>query len=374
MAGINRKVKKAALTGGGTGGHIYPALALGECLRKNFDIEVFYIGNSSGMDRSIVEDAGLRFYGVQSGKFRRNLSLKNITDVFKIFYAFLSCRKILKKEKPDLLFSKGGFVSVPPAAAAASLKIPVWTHESDFSPGLATRLNSIFAEKIFVSYRETASFFKEKYRQKVIYSGNLVREAFRKTAAAPAPNANGEITFPSLGIATAMPVLLVLGGSQGAREVNGLVLECLDELTELFFVIHQTGTLDKESVFPQQKKNYLAITYIKEEMPAILASAALVLGRSGAGTVWEAATVGVPMVLVPLSGSGTRGDQVENAKFFQARGAALMLCKPSAAELMEAVRSLASDKEKLSSMAAASKGVGSQNAIEVICGGLGDRD
>ncbi|MCL2602525.1 MAG: glycosyltransferase, partial [Treponema sp.] len=142
-----------AFTGGGTGGHIYPGLAVISRLKSLLPVRVFWIGSNAGMDRGIVESAGIEFFGIPSGKLRRYASLQNIGDIVKVGLGFLAARRILKREKPVLLFSKGGFVSVPPCAAAASLGIPVFTHESDASPGLATRINSRFAQRIFVPYQ-----------------------------------------------------------------------------------------------------------------------------------------------------------------------------------------------------------------------------
>jgi UDP-N-acetylglucosamine--N-acetylmuramyl-(pentapeptide) pyrophosphoryl-undecaprenol N-acetylglucosamine transferase len=148
-----------AFTGGGTGGHIYPGLAVASYLKKILPYRIFWIGSGNGMDRAIIEGSGIEFFGIPSGKLRRYFSMRNFFDAFKIVAGFFAARKILKREGADLLFSKGGFVSVPPCAAASSMKIPVLTHESDFSPGLATRLNTRFAEKVFVPYKESAAFF-----------------------------------------------------------------------------------------------------------------------------------------------------------------------------------------------------------------------
>jgi UDP-N-acetylglucosamine--N-acetylmuramyl-(pentapeptide) pyrophosphoryl-undecaprenol N-acetylglucosamine transferase len=168
-----------AFTGGGTGGHIYPGLAVASYLRKEGNCRIFWLGSDKGMDKAIVEAAGLEFFGVPSGKLRRYISPRNISDTFKVAAGFFAARKILKREKPCLLFSKGGFVSVPPCYAAASLGIRVFTHESDFSPGLATKINLRVAQKIFLAYQETSGFLKPAYRKKIIVSGNPVRPEFR---------------------------------------------------------------------------------------------------------------------------------------------------------------------------------------------------
>jgi UDP-N-acetylglucosamine--N-acetylmuramyl-(pentapeptide) pyrophosphoryl-undecaprenol N-acetylglucosamine transferase len=307
-----------AFTGGGTGGHIYPGLAVASCLKEKAECRLFWIGSDTGMDRSIVEAAGLEFFGIPSGKFRRNFSLKNCSDLFRVMGGFVAARKILKRERPALLFSKGGFVSVPPCAAAASLGITVITHESDYSPGLATRLNACFASKgsgrIITAYRETAGQFPAKYRSRITALGNPVRKEFRF---GDAVKGRGFAGFDG-----DKKMLFVLGGSQGALEINRLVKETLPVLTRYYNVVHQTGTSGE--ALPQSA-GYKSVPYINEEMPAVLAAADLVLGRSGAGTVWECAAAGKPMILVPLAGAGTRGDQVENARFFEKAGAARVI-------------------------------------------------
>ena len=346
-----------AFTGGGTGGHIYPGLAIVSQLKKRIPCRVFWIGSASGMDRNIVEGAGLEFFSIPSGKLRRYFSLRNVTDVFKTGAGLIAARKILKKERPALLFSKGGFVSVPPCAAAASLKIPVFTHESDYSPGLATRLNSRFAEKLFIPYGKSANFFPEPVKRKLLVSGNPVRPEF-----AAADPSKGRAF---LGLGPDDRILLVLGGSLGSREINELVAECLPELTKYYTVVHQCGDNNIGGVSGQSGR-YKPYAYFREEIPHVIAAAELVICRSGANTIWECKSLLKPMVLVPLRGSGTRGDQVENARLFEEAGAGIcfppeskdlgisdkisdlkiIVGKLPAAELSRLVNSLAEDPEK----------------------------
>jgi UDP-N-acetylglucosamine--N-acetylmuramyl-(pentapeptide) pyrophosphoryl-undecaprenol N-acetylglucosamine transferase len=311
------------------------------------------------MDRSIVEGAGLEFYGIPTGKLRRYLSLKNVSDIFKTGAGFFAARKILKKERPALFFSKGGFVSVPPCAAAASLGIPVFTHDSDYSPGLATKINARFASRIFTAFDESSAFFPSRFRPIIVTAGNPVRSAFY--GADPAAGR------AFLGLRPGEPMLLVLGGSQGARELNELVRESLPLLTRYYTVVHQTGPA-QDWDFPHSER-YKPYPYITDEMSQVLAAAELVLGRSGAGTVWECAAAGKPMLLLPLRGPGTRGDQVENARFFEKAGAAIVLKgspAKTAASLEEAVSVLAGHAEKRAAMAAASTVLGKLNGAELI--------
>jgi UDP-N-acetylglucosamine--N-acetylmuramyl-(pentapeptide) pyrophosphoryl-undecaprenol N-acetylglucosamine transferase len=371
-----------AFTGGGTGGHIYPGLAVAEELKARLEgreFRIFWIGSDKGMDRSIVEGAGLEFFGIPAGKLRRYFTLKTILDVFKVIAGFFAARKILKKQKVSILFSKGGFVSVPPCAAAASLKIPVFTHESDFSPGLATKLNLRFVRrtggKVFTAYADTANFIPPALKDRITVSGNPVRSAFRGASEANAVFHNGADSAKGrafLGLGTEERILLVLGGSQGAMEVNALIRDTLDNLRRHYTVVHQYGpeqSWDLEKIESSvESGGYIPIPYIKDEMPHVLASAELVVGRSGAGTVWESAALGKPMILIPLTGSGTRGDQVENARFFEREGAALVLsgslaCPENLARMVDTV---AKDKLKRETMAEAARRIGTLDGTAII--------
>lgn len=351
-------MNRIAFTGGGTGGHIYPGLAIARELQKQLPCEIIWIGNKDGMDRQIVEDAGIEFYGIPTGKFRRYFSLKNISDIFNIAGGFFTARSMLSSIKPDILFSKGGFVSVPPCMAAASLGIPVFSHESDYTPGLATKLNLPFSRRLFTAYGDTISMLKEKYRERSQAVGNPVRSAFYEADAA--------LGRQFLGVSKGERILLVLGGSQGARQVNELVAASLPELAKTYVVVHQTGPNQEIGLPPSER--YKPFPYIKDELPHVLAAAELVLGRSGAGTVWESATAGKPMILIPLAGSGTRGDQVVNARYFQKAGAAEVLIGADAApaKLIELVQALAQDEGRRLAMAAASRKLGEINAARYI--------
>jgi UDP-N-acetylglucosamine--N-acetylmuramyl-(pentapeptide) pyrophosphoryl-undecaprenol N-acetylglucosamine transferase len=340
-----------AFTGGGTGGHIYPALAVAAELERRLAgraFRFFWIGSNASVDRSIVEKAGIEFFGVPSGKLRRYFSLKTVPDFFKVIAGYFAARKILKKQKASLLFSKGGFVSVPPCAAAAALGIPVFTHESDYSPGLATKINSRFALRtggaIFTAYEQTASLLPAAARTSVKVSGNPVRSAFR--------NADAAKGRAFLGLDANARILLVLGGSQGAREINEIVLASLSELTRYYTLVHQTGP--NQSIDLPVAERYKPYLYIGEEMPHVMEAAELIIGRSGAGTLWECAVLGKPMLLVPLRGSGTRGDQVENASFFQKTGAAQVFVEDDKTQaLVRAVARLADNSEERIKMAEA---------------------
>ncbi len=337
-------MKSVVFAGGGTGGHIFPGIAVAEALAKGGAIRLFWIGSSSSRDREMVEASGLgiTFYAVPSGKLRRYFSLKNIADVFKIAAGFFCSLAILKKIKPNVLFSKGGFASVPPCYAAKALKIPIVTHESDFSPGLATRLNAKVADRILLSYGESAGFLPQALRSRCAIAGNPVRERFFLAS----PERGKEF----VGIKSADPVILVLGGSAGAESVNLIVLSCIKELCREFIVVHQTG--GKTANAPQEDLaaaeemkaagRYFDFSFISAEMPDVLAAADLVISRAGASAVWECAAAGKPMLLIPLEKGSSRGDQIENAAWFEKRGAAVVFSESGATseKLKEAVFSL----------------------------------
>ena len=330
---MSKKKIVIAFAGGGTGGHIYPGIAIADELKKfsneSTEIEIHWIGNSKGMDSAIIEKNLLSlggsiscFHGIPCGKLRRYFSLKNFTDFFKIFAGFIKSFFILKKIKPDFLFSKGGFVSVPPCAAAALLKIPYFTHECDFTPGLATRINSKKASKILISYEETKKYFNDFQKKKCIVTGNPVRPAFY--------NDSSEAGKKFLGIDNGCKknILLILGGSLGANQINNLVIECLDELKKDFIVVHQTGkkfAQENHDIMAFGDDNYKPYEFIFNEMVSVIQSADIIISRAGANSLWECAVCSKPMILIPLCGAGTRGDQVDNAEYFANRGAAIAL-------------------------------------------------
>ncbi len=327
-------MKSVVFTGGGTGGHIYPGLAIADELKLiSKDISIVWIGSNNGKDKTMVESNialdGKKtvdhFISIPTGKLRRYFSFQNILDVFKIGLGFFASIIALAKIRPLVVFSKGGFVSVPPCAAAKILGIPVYTHECDFSPGLATKLNMRFAKKILLSYEESKKFFPQSVQTKLIITGNPVRDVFF--------NSNKDIGYKFLGLKSQKkPILLVLGGSSGAHQINTVIFENIDWLVEHFTLIHQTGSGDdytKAQEIKDSQKNlhvfYAPYDFIYSEMSHVVACSDIVLSRSGANSLWECAALGKPMLLLPLAGSGTRGDQIENAHYFEKYGAAIVI-------------------------------------------------
>lgn len=353
-------VKTIVCTGGGTGGHIYPGLAVADELKeRDSSVRIIWFGSSSGRDKDMVEANRNRrglpsvdgFVGIPSGKLRRYFSVQNLFDLFKIAAGFFTALFYLKRIKPQAVFSKGGFVSVPPCAAAKVLGIPVYTHECDFSPGLATRLNSRFAKRILLSYEQSKRFFPEKLQTALLVTGNPVRPVFYDADAA-----RGRAFLDVENAKSSKPLLLVLGGSSGARQINDLIFKNLDWLCEHFIVVHQTGrgsdyerAVSAEFEAVRAAKHYLPYDFIYADMPHVIAACDIVFSRAGANSLWECAVCAKPMLLLPLAGAGTRGDQVENAAYFAGQGAALILeaqCSAAGAdavsakdELSEALRS-----------------------------------
>lgn len=323
-------------TGGGTGGHIYPGLAVADTVKQiaksnNKQIKICWIGCSKGMDKKIVEKTtgpdgnptADKFYGIPSGKLRRYFSMQNFTDAFRIVAGYFAARRILRKEKPAVLFSKGGFVSVPPCLAAKHLGIPVYTHECDFTLGLANRINFRSAKTMFVSYEETKNRLSQSDQNRIVVTGNPVRPVFYNT------NIQRGKDFLQIKD-NSKPILLILGGSSGARQINELITENLDYLCKNFTVVHQTGLVNgnedtEKQLVQKYGESYKPYNFIYEQMPDVVSCADIILSRAGANSLSEAAVLNKPMVLVPLCGSGTRGDQVDNAQFFKERNAAEVL-------------------------------------------------
>jgi UDP-N-acetylglucosamine--N-acetylmuramyl-(pentapeptide) pyrophosphoryl-undecaprenol N-acetylglucosamine transferase len=306
-------------TGGGTGGHVYPGIAVLQAMKASVGdrARFVWIGSETGIEKSIIEGlAGtlsIEYRAIATGKLRRYFDWKNFTDLARIVKGYFQARRILKSLKPAFVFSKGGFVSVPPARAARALKIPVYSHESDLDPGLATKLNLGASAQVFCPYPESVAHFPETARSRLLVTGNPVRsELF---------SGDPQWVRTAFSVPAGARVVLVLGGSLGARQVNELVAASLPLLEGKVFVVHQTG---KEWTALADTPWYVSRPYFGAEMADLYAGADVIFGRAGAGTLWEAAATGTPLVLLPL-GAGSRGDQVRNAELFASRGAARVL-------------------------------------------------
>ncbi len=303
--------KKILLTGGGTAGHITPNIALLPELEKKSD-DILYVCSKVEMEQNIVSNAGLRYYTISSGKLRRYFSFKNFVDPFKILRGYFQSRKIIKKERPDIVFSKGGFVSVPVVYAAAHKKVPVVIHESDYTPGLANRLCVKKASKICVSF-EAAT--KHLPSSKCVLTGSPVREEL----------SSGDRTkgLSFLGFTQEKPILLIMGGSQGAQAINEAVRAALDELMTIFQIVHIAGAGKVDTSF--DRKGYVQFEYVSEELADVFAATDMMITRAGANAIFELLYLCIPALLIPLPLEASRGDQILNAKYFVKKGYSLML-------------------------------------------------
>ncbi len=308
------KKPKIVLTGGGTAGHVSPNLALIPSLEAD-GWEVVYIGSNQGIEKQLVAEAHIPYHGISSGKLRRYFSWQNFIDPFKVIKGIFDACFAIAKIKPKVVFSKGGFVTVPVIFASWLQRIPVIIHESDFSSGLANRLSIPFATKVCVTFPETVKHLA-KYATKVKHTGLPIRPDILR--------GNAEKGREICGFNADSPVLFVVGGSTGSAKVNQAIRSVLDTLTQTYQVVHACGKGNLDSNLKGHPR-YQQFEYLGTELADILAIADLVVSRSGANAVFEFLTLRKPNLLIPLSKLSSRGDQILNAKSFQARGYSAVL-------------------------------------------------
>lgn len=304
--------KKIVLTGGGTAGHVTPNIALLPRL-KELGYEISYIGSYDGIEKRLITDFDIPYYGIATGKFRRYLDVKNLTDPFRVIKGFAEARKYLKKIRPDVVFSKGGFVSVPVVQAAASLRIPCIIHESDMTPGLANKMCIPSAKKVCCNFPETVAMLP---KEKAILTGSPIREELAKGDKLSA--------FDLCGFTANKPVILVIGGSLGAASVNKAVREALPTLLQDFQVAHICGK-EKIDNMLLHTEGYIQFEYVKAELKDLFAMADVVISRAGANSICELLALKKPNLLVPLSAASSRGDQILNAKSFESQGFSMVV-------------------------------------------------
>ena len=298
--------KKIVLTGGGTAGHVTPNIALLPYL-KEAGYDIYYIGSKNGIEKQLIQDYKIPYTGISTGKLRRYFDLKNFTDPFRVVNGFFEARRALKKIRPDVVFSKGGFVSVPVVRAAHSLKIPCIIHESDMTPGLANKLCFGAAAKVCCNFPETV---KTLPAGKAVLTGTPIRDELF--------TGDREKGLSLCGFTADKPVIMIMGGSQGAVAVNKAVRNHLDELLKDFQVVHLCGK-DHLDPFLEGKAGYKQFEYVKEDLKHIFAATDLMISRSGANAICEILALQIPNILVPLA-AGSRGDQVLNANSFARQG------------------------------------------------------
>lgn len=300
-------MKKIILTGGGTAGHVTPNIALLPSLKKaGYDIS--YIGSYEGIEKKLIEEQNIPYYGISSGKLRRYLDIKNFTDPFRVLKGFSEAKKLMKQIQPDILFSKGGFVSVPVVFAAKHYKIPVIIHESDMTPGLANKLSLPMATKICCNFPETIKLLPEG---KAVLTGSPIRAELHK--------GTRNIGLKFAGLSTGKPVILVIGGSQGSAAINQAVRAILSQILTKYQVIHICGKDNLDNSL-KNRAGYAQFEYVKNELKDVFAAADLIISRAGANAICEILSLRKPNILIPLSKAASRGDQILNADSYQKQG------------------------------------------------------
>lgn len=305
-------MKKIVLTGGGTAGHVTPNIALLPSL-KEAGYEIAYIGSYDGIEKKLISDFDIPYTGISTGKFRRYLDLKNFTDPFRVIKGFSEAKKYLKEFKPDVVFSKGGFVSVPVVRAAASLHIPCIIHESDMTPGLANKLCIPVAQKVCCNFPETLKLLPQ---EKAVLTGSPIRAELTK--------GNKLAGLNMCGFTANKPVVMVIGGSLGAANVNKAVRDALPRLLHDFQVVHLCGK-DKVDNLLLNTPGYKQFEYIKAELKDLFAMADIVISRAGANAICELLALKKPNILIPLPAASSRGDQLLNAKSFESQGFSIVI-------------------------------------------------
>ena len=305
-------MKRIVLTGGGTAGHVTPNLALLPHLKKK-GCEINYIGSYDGIEKGLVEAAGVTYYGISSGKLRRYFDVKNFSDPFKVVKGFFEARKLLKNLKPDVVFSKGGFVSVPVVLAAKTRRIPCVLHESDITPGLANKLCIPMAKKVCANFPETMKYLPE---DKAVLTGSPIREELFKGSRLAG--------LDFCGFTANKPVIMIVGGSTGAAALNEAVRNLLPTLLRDFQIVHLCGKGKAVKEY-QNAEGYCQFEYISKEMKDLFAAADIVISRAGANSICELLALRKPHILVPLSATASRGDQILNAESFEHQGFSYVL-------------------------------------------------
>ena len=300
-------MKHIVLTGGGTAGHVTPNIAMIPRL-KELGYKISYIGSYEGIEKKLIEELGIPYYGISSGKLRRYFDVKNFTDPFRVVKGFMEAKKLMKDLKPDVVFSKGGFVTVPVVIAASRKKIPTFIHESDMTPGLANKICIPFATKVCCNFPETVSHLPE---EKAVLTGTPIRQELL--------TGNREKGLEFTGFSPDKPVILIIGGSLGAAAVNQAVRAVLPELLQDFQVIHLCGK-GKIDDSLEGTPGYVQYEYIKKELADLFALADVVISRAGANAICELSALNKPNLLIPLSARASRGDQMLNARSFEHLG------------------------------------------------------
>lgn len=337
-------MKRIILTGGGTAGHVTPNIALLPRL-KELQYDIHYIGSYNGMEKGLIEKQNIPYYGISSGKLRRYFSIQNFTDPFRVLKGFSEANKLIKKLKPDVIFSKGGFVSVPVVIAGKRNHVPVIIHESDMTPGLANKISIPSAAKVCCNFPET---LKALPAEKAVLTGSPIRQELL--------TGDKEKARKFCGFHEAKPVVLIVGGSLGAAAVNDAVRKILPELLKDFQIIHLCGKNKLDSSL-NNLEGYAQFEYIQDELKDLFALSDIVISRAGANAICELLALRKPNLLIPLSASASRGDQILNARSFERQGYSMVMEEEEITEttLLNSIRELYANRQSyIDAMAASS--------------------
>ena len=347
-------MKRIVLKGGGTAGHVTPNIALIPTLRE-MGYEINYIGSYEGIEKTLIGDYSIPYYGISSGKLRRYFSLKNFTDPFRVIKGFFEANKLMKSIKPDVVFSKGGFVSVPVVIAAHRNRIPVIIHESDMTPGLANKLCFSSANKICCNFPETVELLP---KNKAVLSGSPIRSELLSG------DRSAAVQFT--GFKEEKPVVMVIGGSLGALNVNKAVRAILPKLLEKYNVIHLCGKGKVDEAY-NGMEGYIQYEYIKDELKDLFAYADIVISRAGANAICELLALKKPNILIPLPSKSSRGDQLLNAQSFEKQGFSKVITEENLTDelLLSSIDEVYCNRDKYIDVMASSS---LNNAIQIITG------
>jgi len=345
-------MKRIILTGGGTAGHVTPNIALLPRLKElNYDIH--YIGSYNGIEKELIEQFGIPYHGIATGKLRRYFSLQNFTDPFRVIKGLDEARKLVKILKPDVIFSKGGFVSVPVVLAGKSRKVPTIIHESDMTPGLANKISLSSATKVCCNFPETLDHLPEG---KAVLTGSPIRQELLSGDRFKA--------LEFLHFTSDKPVIMIVGGSLGAVAVNNAVRAILPELLKKYQIIHLCGKGKVDETL-LHLEGYAQYEYIKDELKDLFAATDIVISRAGANAICELLALHKPNLLIPLSANASRGDQILNARSFERQGFSMVLEEEELTNevLFNAINSLYENRETYID---AMKKSNQQNSIDTI--------
>lgn len=349
-------MKKIVLTGGGTAGHVTPNIALIPYLKKE-GYEIYYIGSKGGMEEELIKKCGIPYYGISSGKLRRYFDKKNFSDVFKVIKGIFQAKHIIHKIKPDVVFSKGGFVAVPVVIGAHMNKVSVVCHESDITPGLANKLAMPFAKAVCTTFPEAVKHIKDN---KGIYTGTPIRDMLFK--------GNKEKGLKLCDFSGNKPVMLVMGGSQGSVKVNNSIRELLNKLLPKYDIVHICGKGNLDESF-KDRTGYKQFEYISDELPHIFAMSDFVVSRAGSNAICEFLALHKPMLLIPLGKNASRGDQILNAQSFKKQGFAEVIDeeKMTKGSLYDAINKIYDNRETyIENMKNSKASEGNKAVMEII--------